>query len=396
MPSDLQTLVLMGLPLFILAVASGWYAGRRDTHYVGKQNDRLNLSQAYFRGLNFLLNEQPDKAIEVFIEVLEVNSDTVETHLALGNLFRRRGEVERAIRIHQNLIARPTLDADQRAMALLELGQDYLKAGLFDRAENLFTELVENRMHSEQALQLLLHIYQQEKEWEQAIATARRLGRLAKDDLSGDIAHFHCELAQLAIADHNIKEARRQIRKALSTDASCVRASMLLGDIEFSEGRYKEAIRIWKRIEKQDPRFLGEVIDVLAQAHGQVDDESGMYGYLSEAAKRHRSVDLMAALAQLIKDQQGIDAAEHFVANWLRETPSINGLQHLIELNLLQAEGTAEEDLKLLNGIIGKLEEQSQRYHCGHCGFKGQSMHWRCPSCNHWNSIVPTAGEICT
>ena len=156
-----QDLLWLLLPL---AAASGWLAARFE--YRRNAAKQLDLPSAYFQGLNFLLNEQPDKAIEIFIRVLEVNSDTVETHLALGNLFRRRGEVERAIRVHQNLIARPTLGKEQRSQALLEPGQDYFKAGLFDRAENLFLELAEIRAHSEQALALLRHIYQQEKEWE--------------------------------------------------------------------------------------------------------------------------------------------------------------------------------------------------------------------------------------
>ena len=174
--------------LLPLAAASGWLGARIEQKRRARRN-AFDLPSAYFKGLNFLLNEQPDKAIEVFTQVLEVNSETVETHLALGNLFRRRGEVERAIRIHQNLIARPTLDREQRSHALLELGQDYLKAGLFDRAENLFLELAEIRLHSEQALRLLLRIYQQEKEWGKAISSARKLARLSGENMNSVIAH---------------------------------------------------------------------------------------------------------------------------------------------------------------------------------------------------------------
>src|SRR3972149_1945846 len=179
--------------LLPLAAASGWFVARLEQKR--RVQKSLDLPSAYFTGLNFLLNEQPDKAIEVFIRVLEVNSDTVETHLALGNLFRRRGEVERAIRIHQNLIARPTLDKEQRSHALMELGQDYFKAGLFDRAENLFLELAEIQAHSEQALKLLLHIYQQEKEWEKAIDVTRKLAPITGKIMDENIAHFYCELA---------------------------------------------------------------------------------------------------------------------------------------------------------------------------------------------------------
>ena len=207
------------------------------------------------KGLNFLLNEQPDKAIEVFTHVLEVNSETVETHLALGNLFRRRGEVERAIRIHQNLIARPTLDKEQRSHALLELGQDYLKAGLFDRAENLFLELAEIRLHSEQALRLLLRIYQQEKEWDKAISSARKLARFSGENMNNVVAHYNCELAELAYANKDYSAARAFVREALSSDRKCVRANILLGDIEAEGNRHRDAIKAWKHIEEQGCPF---------------------------------------------------------------------------------------------------------------------------------------------
>jgi lipopolysaccharide biosynthesis regulator YciM len=389
MPFELINLLWLLLPA---AVISGWAAGRRDAlRQSGRRGDNARLPEAYLRGLNFLLNEQPDKAIEVFIQVLEVNSDTVETHLALGNLFRRRGEVERAIRIHQNLIARPTLDRNQRALALLELAQDYLKAGLFDRAENLLTELVENRLHSEQALRWLLHIYQQEKEWQQAIGTARRLARLTGQAMDDVIAHYHCEIAQLCVAANDLREARKETKKALTADPASVRASILLGDIEKAEHHDLEAIRAWQRVEAQDPQFMGEVAQRIADAFRRLNDEGGLYRYFEAALQRQGGVSLMLQLSNIVKDRDGIDAAERFVTEWLRRTPSVQGLQQLIDLNVLQAEGRAREDLELLGAIITRLGEQQQGYVCGHCGFKGRSLHWMCPSCHHWNTVKPVA-----
>jgi lipopolysaccharide biosynthesis regulator YciM len=376
--------------LLPVAAASGWYAGRREGRRTStRTGDRESLPEAYFRGLNFLLNEQQDKAIEVFIKMLEVNSETVETHLALGNLFRRRGEVERAIRIHQNLIARPALDREQRSLALLELGQDYLKAGLFDRAENLFTELVENRMHGDQSLRLLLHIYQQEKEWDKAITTGQRLSRLTGQPMDEVIAHYHCELAQTAMDAKDYRVARHQLRKALSSDSKSVRASILLGDLEAAERRDPEAIRAWKRVEEQDPRFLGEVAHRIAEAYHRLNDVQGLYEYFQGAKERERVVPMMLELVNLIRDRDGIDAAEIFVVEWLRRHPSVQGLKRLIELNMLQAEGRAREDLVLLLGIIEKLAQQQQGYACQQCGFRGRSLYWMCPSCSQWNTIKP-------
>jgi lipopolysaccharide biosynthesis regulator YciM len=387
-----QELLWLLLPV---AAASGWLIARKDGKgKSGSPAERFDLPEAYFRGLNFLLNEQPDKAIEVFIKVLEVNSETAETHLALGNLFRRRGEVERAIRIHQNLIARPTLEREQRSLALLELGQDYLKAGLLDRAENLFSELIENRMYSQQALRWLLHIYQQEKEWEKAIEISRRLARVTAESMDDVIAQYYCELADARFSAGNNKGARMFLRKALASDSNCVRASILLGDLEVSEHRDPEAIKAWKRIEEQDPQFLGEVATRIADAYRRLDDESGLYAYFDAALERQQGSGLMTVLADIIKDRDGIDAAEKFVVEWLRKNPSVAGLTRLIEINMLQSEGSAREDLVLLKGIIEHLGEQAQGYACQHCGFKGSQLYWLCPGCSHWNTVKPVSEQV--
>lgn len=379
-----STLLWLLLPL---AAASGWLAARIEQKRHARQS--LDLPSAYFKGLNFLLNEQPDKAIEIFIRVLEVNSDTVETHLALGNLFRRRGEVERAIRIHQNLIARPTLDKEQRSQALMELSQDYLKAGLFDRAENLFLELAEIRAHSEQALKLLLHIYQQEKEWEKAISATRNLARVSGKNMDGMIAQFYCELAEQEYARKNFTNARENLRQALMADDNCVRASMLLGDVNVQEGKYREAIDSWRRIEKQDVHYLGEVAERIADAFKKLNDEQGLYEYFHSALQGQGGVSLALTFADVIHHREGVDAAEKFIVEWLRHAPNVHGLDKLLELNLVKASHSARNDLMLLKGIIAELRGQHLGYACGQCGFKGKSLHWLCPSCNRWNTIKP-------
>lgn len=369
------------------AAASGWFAARLEQRREARKN--LDLPAAYFKGLNFLLNEQPDKAIEIFIKVLEVNSETVETHLALGNLFRRRGEVERAIRIHQNLIARPTLDREQRSLALLELGQDYLKAGLLDRAENLFLELAEIRAHSEQALRLLLHIYQQEKEWDKAIEVARKLARVSGKRMDDVIAHYHCELAEQAHARRNVNAAREHLKEALRSDPHCVRASILLGDLEAEEGRLRQAIAAWRRIEEQDAHYLGEVAGRIADAYRRLGDEQGLYDYFHTALHQHGGVSLALTFAAVIRDRDGVAAAEKFVIEWLRRRPNVHGLHALIELNLAEAKGPARDDLLLLRGIIERLRAEHLGYACQRCGFKGKTLHWLCPSCQSWNTVKP-------
>lgn len=385
MLSDPFFLLWLLLPV---AAASGWFMARRE--YRRKEGGpSMDLPSAYFKGLNFLLNEQPDKAIEVFIKVLEVNTDTVETHLALGNLFRRRGEVERAIRIHQNLIARPTLDSEQRSLALLELGQDYFKAGLFDRAENLFTELVETRAHSEQALEMLQQIYRQEKEWDKAIDVCERLARVAGQSLNDVVANYYCEQAEAETGKEKFDEAKKLARKALQRDPGCVRASMILGELEYLQGRYRQAIQTWSQIEKQDADYLGEVAQRIRDAYLDLKDEKGMYQYFQSSLSRNSDIKTMLTLAELIRERDGIDACEAFVVGWLRRNPSVQGLRRLIELHLVQSEGSARNDMELLLGILEKLGEQYQGYACSHCGFRGRSLYWCCPGCNRWNTVRP-------
>jgi len=379
-----QDLLWLLLPL---AAASGWFAARLE--HKRRDAKSLDLPSAYFKGLNFLLNEQPDKAIEVFIRVLEVNSETVETHLALGNLFRRRGEVERAIRVHQNLIARPTLDKEQRSLALLELGQDYFKAGLFDRAENLFLELAEIRQHSEQALGLLRHIYQQEKEWDKAINVTRKLARVSGRNLDNVIAHYYCELAEQVFAKKNLVIARAYLKQAFDSDPGCLRASILLGDVEAEEGNYREAIKAWRQVEEQDAHYLSEVAERIANGFRQMKDEQGLYDYFHTTLQRYGGVALALTFADIVRARDGVEAAQKFVVDWLRRKPSVHGLHQLLALNLERAKDSARPDLLLLKGIIEELRAQHQGYACSQCGFRGKSLHWLCPGCNRWNTIKP-------
>jgi len=373
--------------LLPVAAASGWIAARWPVGGFRKHKS-FDLPSAYFKGLNYLLNEQPDKAIELFIKVLEVNAETAETHLALGNLFRRRGEVERAIRVHQNLVAKPTLDPGQRAQALLELGQDYLKAGLFDRAENLFNELIDNREYSERALEYLLSIYQQERDWDAAIEVSKKLAKASGESQKVRIAQYYCELAQIVLDKKDYSTAERHIKQAFNADQECVRASLIQGNIEAEQGNYSEAIKSWKKIEKQDASFLGDVADRIANAYRKLGDEAGLQEFFSSVSERHNSAEMMLVLGDIIKEKEGVETAEAFIIDWLRKKPSVQGLYRLIDLNVWKA-GSQSSDLMLLKGIIGELKNRQEGYVCKQCGFKGKSMHWLCPSCSDWNTIRP-------
>ncbi|HSJ49439.1 MAG TPA: lipopolysaccharide assembly protein LapB [Gammaproteobacteria bacterium] len=385
----MQELLWLLLPV---AAFSGWWAARRSER---RRRDCLHpeLSSGYFQGLNYLLNEQPDKAIEVFIRMLEVNSETVETHLALGNLFRRRGEVDRAIHIHQNLIARPTLSARQRSHALLELGQDYMRAGLLDRAENLFGELVEDPDHSHAALQQLLVIYQQEKDWDKAIQTARRLATTNGRDLNPMIAQFYCERAEEAMGHGDEAEARQMLKRALAQDRDCVRASLLQGELAREAGDCKAAIRAYRRVENQDIDFLPEVIRPLGECYQSLGKADDLQHWLETVLHQYGGVSPVLALADLIVKTRGEAAGIEFITEQQRRRPSLRGLSRLISMNLSGVEeGPARDNLLILKGLTDRLLTDKPVYRCHACGFNGKTLHWQCPGCKEWNTVKPIYG----
>ena len=246
--------------LLPVAAGTGWWAARNAGRPNVRKRERAGLRSDYFQGINYLLNEQPDKALDVFIKLIEVDSETVETHLALGNLYRRRGDVDRAIRIHQNLIAREALSLPQRTEGLLELAQDYMSAGLLDRAEELFTELAEDSEYRVQALRQLIDIYEQEKDWPKAIASARKLEKATGNQLGWIIAHYCCEQAGRHCKEGDLDRALKHVQQARNMHAACVRASLLEADIHAERSEHERAIRALQRVEEQDADFLPETV----------------------------------------------------------------------------------------------------------------------------------------
>lgn len=385
MALELRDLLWLLLPL---AVVSGWMAGRGDQRR-RQESSRQGLSSGYFRGINFVINEQPDKAIEVFTRMLEVNTETVETHLALGSLFRRRGEVERAIRIHQNLIARPTLDREQRAQALCELALDYHKAGLLDRAENLFLELTEIPAHTELALRMLMSIYEQEHEWSKASASARRLAQISGRELRPVLAQYACEQAEQAVQSGDPTRGRELLGEALKADTRCVRASLLLGRLAARESDWRTAIKHWQSVETQDKELLDEVIDDIVSAYRHLEDVRGLRAYLQDVVRRQPGPQTLRHYVELLSEHEGGAAAEEFVIGRLRQTPTVAGLRCLVDLQRTLAPRSDRERLDLLKTALDGLANEQSRYQCRHCGFRGQRLYWQCPACHSWVSMQP-------
>ena len=384
----MQDLIWFLLPV---AAAFGWFAAKRSKGKPGSCSDSM-LGTEYIKGLNYLLNEEQDKAIDIFIRMLEVNSDTVETHLALGNLFRKRGEVDRAIRIHQNLMARSSLDSEQRSDAVLELGQDYMKAGLFDRAEGLFKELIDSNVHLSTVLPLLLDIYQQEKDWENAIAIADQMGFVGEQPARYVIAQFYCELAENARAGDKTDEAARLLRKASEYYPHCARERHIAASIARQQGDYRAALDALEQVAERDIELLPEILDDMHACHIELGTEAAYTDYLRDAITRYAGISPVLALADILSDAEGSESAARFIAGELGRRPSVRGLSRFIDLSLSRSDGEAHDNLMLLKNLTDQLLANKPVYLCRNCGFYGKALHWQCPGCKHWNTIKPIHG----
>ena len=377
--------------LLPVAAAFGWFAaGQRQGR--PKRRTESVLGSEYIEGLNYLLSEQQDKAIDVFIRMLEVNSDTVETHLALGNLFRKRGEVDRAIRVHQNLVARTSLKPEQRHDALLELGQDYMKAGLFDRAEGLFRELLDANVHESSVLPLLLDIYEQEKDWDNAIASAAQMGFVGGQPARAVIAQYYCELANNARARGMTDTALELLARAGEYDPHCARASLIRGNIAQTQGDFATALATYERMVGEDIELLPEVLEDIRDCHLALDSVQSLIPFLQKVVSQYPGISPVLVLADMISRQQGQREAADFIAAELARRPSVRGLARFIDFSLATSEGAARDNLLILRKITDQLLENKPVYKCGNCGFEGKSLHWQCPGCKHWNSIRPIHG----
>ena len=365
----------------------GWAAARVDMRQV--VHESRAMPRSYFQGLNFLLNEQPDKAIDSFLEVAKVDSQTVELHFALGNLFRRRGETERAIRMHQNLIDLPDLDERVRLQALSELGQDYLKAGLLDRAEEIFNKLLGSSFE-EEAKRNLLEIYQVEKEWLKAVDIARELPDVASHR---EIAEYYCELAANEIMRSRPDTAREYLDVAMQENRKCVRASLLHGDLLLQEGKAQEAIAAWQRIEQQDPAYLALVAQRLLETHRKQERLAEGIALLSGYLERYPSLDLLEVVYQLVLESDGTEAAYRLVRAELQRNPTLLGLEKLMSARLPLVSPELRPDVELARSIIQGYTKRLSRYRCDNCGFKARQFYWRCPACGGWETYPPRRGE---
>ncbi|MBA3253408.1 MAG: lipopolysaccharide assembly protein LapB [Burkholderiaceae bacterium] len=377
---------LLSLPLLF---AAGWFFRGFESRV--RETDNAALPRSYFRGLNHLLNDQPDKAIDAFIEVVKLDSETIELHQALGNLFRRRGEFDRAVRIHTHLLNRADLPGRQRSQALDELGQDYLKAGLLDRAEDAFVQLLQDRHHRFDALRALLRIYQMEREWLKAVDCARQLQREAGESHYVAISHYYCELASDALVRNDLDEAQRAIDEALTANRKSIRALILAGDIAAKRGDPEEAWRQWRRVENASAEHVPLIAARVADAMAAQGREGDALNWLERALLDAPSIDLLDIVAHRATAWRGAAVAENMIAQETQRHPSLLGFERLLEARMAinQSTGTDDGELRLLSSLLSNHTQKLARYRCSKCGFRAREFHWNCPGCSSWDSYPP-------
>lgn len=378
--------------LIPLAFATGWFlSSRRSPRH--HKNSKAALSRNYFRGLNYLLNEEPDKAIEVFLELAEINQQTAETHLALGRLFRRRGEVDKAIRFHRHIMTHEQLSDQHRTQALVELGEDYMSAGLLDRAEKLFTELADQGRYSESAIRSLLSIYQQEKDWAGAITQARALKKVCGVDTDAMIAQLYCELADEALERKALEEVDQHLYSARNYLDPCVRADMIEGYAAYAQQDCNKATQAWRRACEHDPELAVLVIEPLYQCESKLAREAEFAEWLQGIAVQTEVAGPMLTIAH-VKAARDPAAAINYLLHELQRTPSVRGLHYVLELMHKHQQGLEDVDPLIIRELMQKLLEGQPRFRCRHCGFSGQSWHWHCPSCRNWETTRPIRGVL--
>ncbi|MBF3972680.1 lipopolysaccharide assembly protein LapB [Burkholderia pseudomallei] len=384
---DLDFWWLLAIPV---AFALGWMASRYDLNKL--LSESANLPRSYFRGLNFLLNEQPDKAIDAFIEVAKLDPETVELHFALGNLFRRRGETDRAIRVHQNLLSRNDLPVSERDHALFELGQDFLKAGLLDRAEETFHMLAEGD-YALDAQRALLTIYEIEKDWTKSIDTAARIEAMGAPRLTTEISQFHCELAQDALQRKSAELAAEHLRDALAVNPQNARAAILSGDTAAAAGDHRAAIEHWRRIETQNPAYLPLVADKLMKSYAALDRAAEGAELLTGYAQRYPSNDLLDVVYQYVAQLRGNDVAHALARSQMEEAPNLSGMLHLLDAQIAAADEPRRSELEMMRALVKQRTKNLPRYTCQNCGFRARLFYWQCPGCSGWETYAPRRVE---
>jgi lipopolysaccharide biosynthesis regulator YciM len=377
--------------LLPLAFLSGWQASKKRK--TKEQSDSRRISDNFVKGINYLLNEQPDKALEVFLTHPEIDEYTAETYLLLGNMFRNRGEVDRALRVHQNLIARPNMGKDQKAAAMLAYGEDFFAAGMLDRAEGVFQELLKNNESDAQACGTLRSIYEQLQDWDKAIEVAQCAQKHSGNDHSRLIAHYYCELAEQELENGNIHLVEGYIQKAKKIHKKSTRVMVLQGNLALRQNKSSAAFKKYQQVISSDPRLLGMLNQQLissAQSAGGVEVlQTFLLKLLHKNKDANKDADILEYLLRLALEYGADENLEKSIEQELAEgSPSIQSVLGVIQLWQQNPDYAEDKHLSLLSGVLTQYLKEQPGFLCHHCGYKMHDYLWRCPACHHWDTIA--------
>lgn len=377
-------MIEIALALLPVAAASGWFVASK--YYKNSQANSMLDESKYFKGLNHLINEQSDKAIDVFVNLLEVDNETIEVHLALGTLFRKRGEVEKAIRLHQNLIARPELKQTTRNEILNELGMDYMHAGLLDRAEALFLELEKHHEHRLNVTKQLLSIYLKQKDWEEAIVYASKLSSIDSKSQNVLLAHLHCEMALQLNELHQTKEAKSYLKKALKFDVHCIRSNLISAQLAMEVDKYKAALDFLFCIKHQDVQFVPVFLELFLGCFDKLNKHKEKLQFLAAIDAKVKSPNVTKAFALTLESQKSSDEAYAFLKTKIKDNPNLGNVTAFSELLYNKRE---DVDVGLLSDALHSIYHEQCHFHCKQCGFDSEKLNWMCPSCKSCGVIQP-------
>ena len=384
--------------LLPIAAAYGWYMGHRSAKK--DQEDISNkLSRDYVAGVNFLLANQTEKAVDLFLDMLqkqenenEIDSNSqFEAELTLGNLFRSRGEVDRALRIHQTLDSSPHYTFEQKLLAKQQLARDFMAVGFFDRAEHLYILMVDEPEFAEGALQQLALIYQKTKEWKKAINVAEKLAKISPNSHQIELAHYYCEYVK-NLPDESKEDPKQILLQALTVSPTCVRASMMLAELSIKQKDYQSAVHFLENILTQNPDYIGEVLHRLKFCYQQLNQRDNFELFLIKASREKNNSAVALMLADLIEEKDGRAAAQLKLYQQLQQNPATPIFHRFIQYQIDDAEkGRGKDSLILLHKMVGERIKQTFGYRCSNCGYQTHKLIWCCPSCRQWETIKPVS-----
>jgi len=385
----MQELLFLLLPV---AMAYSWFMGRNSIKQKD-QTEKQDLSIKYSTGLNYLLSNQQDKAIDYLLEALKVEDDTVEAHFAMANLFRRRGELDRALKVHEHLVRQGHLPSKDKQQAIFELGKDFLSAGLYDRAEKMFTKLLKSKNYGLKSINNLLKIYQSTKDWQLGIDLKKAIIK-AKDVKSlHTLANFYCELATSALDKDEFIAVIELLQQALELDPNSCRANWLMAKIYENHQQFEQASQCYQYIYQQDKEFFPDVIENMHHCYVQLDASDEFFTFIRKVYEETGSTTALLKYLEYIEIKHGVNKAIEFILSALKRRPTIKGFKHFVKMQMAEsAKDSHSESLDVIKELITAYLNMKPRYSCRSCGFNSSTHYWSCPSCHDWEQLKPVRG----